>query len=203
MIKNIVFDLGNVLISFKPSEYLDKKNYPDNLKEKILADIFRSREWLMLDNGDITTRQAIESIAKRSTLKIGEIIHVFNLRTDLMFPIDQNARILPDLKKRGFKLYYLSNFPIDIFDEIKNDYYFFRYFDGGIISAEAKASKPDERIYKILMEKYNLVPEESLFIDDMEVNVRAAELNGLRGIVTFGSFEIAAKIEEALALASS
>ena len=125
MIKNIVFDLGNVLISFKPSEYLDKKNYPANLKEKILKDIFGSKEWLMLDNGDITTSEAIDSILRHSSLKREEIIHVFNHRTELMYPIEQNARILPDLRKRGFKLYYLSNFPGDIFEEVRTGYYFF------------------------------------------------------------------------------
>ena len=203
MIKNIIFDLGNVLISFKPSQYLDKKNYPANLREKILKDIFGSKEWLMLDNGEITTPEAIDSICGHSTLKREEIIHVFNHRTELMYPIDQNARILPDLKKRGFKLYYLSNFPEDIFDEVRTGYYFFTYFDGGLISADAKVSKPDNRIYKLLLQKYNLLPQECLFIDDTEVNVKAAEFNGLQGIVTYGSLEIAGKIEEALVLITS
>ena len=57
MIKNIIFDLGNVLISFKPSEYFDKKNYPRSIKAAILSDIFGSKEWLMLDNGEITTSE--------------------------------------------------------------------------------------------------------------------------------------------------
>ena len=65
MIKNIIFDLGNVLISFKPSEYFDKNNYPQTIKAKILADIFGSKEWLMLDNGDITTTEAIDEIEKK------------------------------------------------------------------------------------------------------------------------------------------
>jgi len=198
MIKNIVFDLGNVLISFRPAEFLDKKNYSENFKTRILSDIFGSREWLLLDSGEITTQEAIDSIAKSSSLKREEIIHIFNLRTELMYPIDQNIRILPDLKKRGFRLFYLSNFPMDIFDEVKSGYYFFRYFEGGLISAEAKVSKPDNRIYKLLLEKYSLIPGESLFIDDIEVNVKAAENNGLHGIVTYGSQEIAEKIEEAL-----
>jgi FMN phosphatase YigB (HAD superfamily) len=200
MIKNIVFDLGNVLISFKPSEFFDKKNYPANVKTTILADIFGSREWSLLDSGEITTQEAIDAIALRSTLKKEEIEHVFNLRTELLYPIDENIRVLPDLKKRGFRLFYLSNFPGDIFDDIKNGYYFFKYFDGGLISAEAGVSKPDSRIYRLLLDKYNLVPEESLFIDDMEVNVKAAEGTGLRGIVTHGSLEIASRIEDALAL---
>jgi putative hydrolase of the HAD superfamily len=198
MIKNIVFDLGNVLISFKPAEYLEKNNYPENVKEKILTDIFGSKEWQLLDSGDISTADAIKGISLKSNLNKEEIDHIFNLRTDLMFPLDQNVKVLPELKKRGFKLYFLSNFPIDIFEEIRSGYYFFKYFDGGIISAEAKASKPDFRIYDTLLERYSLVPEECLFIDDIEINVRAAEERGMKGLVTYGRLGIEDEIERAL-----
>lgn len=198
MIKNIVFDLGNVLISFRPSEFFDKKKYPENIKTKILQDIFGSKEWLMLDNGDINTTQAIESIASRSSLKKEEIAHIFNLRPELIFPLDQNVRLLPGLKERGFRLFFLSNFPMDLFEEVKTGYYFFKYFDGGLISAEAKVSKPDIRIYNLLLEKYNLLPEDCLYIDDLEINTKSAEEAGMTGLVTFGSLEIADDIEKLL-----
>ncbi|MCX6253751.1 MAG: HAD family phosphatase [Bacteroidia bacterium] len=200
MIKNIVFDLGNVLISFKPSEFFSKKNYPENIKATILSDIFGSEEWLLLDNGKINTQEAIDGIALKSSLKKEEIAHIFNLRTELMFPLDQNVRLLPELKKQGFRLYFLSNFPMDIFEEVKTGYYFFKYFDGGIISAEAKFSKPDSRIYEIVLEKYSLNPGECLFVDDIEINVRAAEATGMKGFVTNGSLEISKEIEKVLNL---
>jgi putative hydrolase of the HAD superfamily len=199
MIRNIVFDLGNVLISFRPSEYLDNKNYPEERKETILKDIFHAPEWLHLDNGDITLAEAIDAINERSSLTKEEIVQIFNLRTDLMFPIDQNVNLLPDLKKRGYRLFYLSNFPIDIFHKIKSGYSFFNYFDGGIISAEVRFSKPHIRIYEILLEKYSLIPEESLFIDDLEINVRTAMMIGMKGLVTHGSHEISNEIKIALA----
>jgi len=198
MIKNIIFDLGNVLISFKPSEYFDKNNYPLSIKATILSDIFGSKEWLMLDNGEITTPEAIDAIATKSSLSKKEIAHIFNLRSDLMFPLDSNVRLLPELKKRGFRLYYLSNFPLDIFEEVSTEYYFFKYFDGGLISAEAKFSKPDIGIYNILNKKYSLVPKECLFIDDIEVNVRAAQALGMKGIITYGSLEISNDIEKSI-----
>ena len=198
MIKNIIFDLGNVLISFKPSEYFDKNNYPLSIKATILSDIFGSKEWLMLDNGEISTPEAIDAIATKSSLSKKEIAHIFNLRTDLMFPLDSNVRLLPELKKRGFRLYYLSNFPLDIFEEVSTEYYFFKYFDGGLISAEAKFSKPDIGIYNILNKKYSLVPNECLFIDDIEVNVRAAQALGMKGIITYGSLEISNDIENSI-----
>ena len=74
MIKNIIFDLGNVLISFKPSEYFDKLNYPENIKNRILADIFASKEWSLLDDGEISTSEVIDAIASRSALKKEEIV---------------------------------------------------------------------------------------------------------------------------------
>jgi FMN phosphatase YigB (HAD superfamily) len=198
MIKNIVFDLGNVLISFRPAEFFAKKNYPENIKATILSDIFGSKVWRMLDNGDINTQQGIDAIAAESSLKREEIAHIFNLRTEIMFPIDNNVRLLPELRKQGFSLYYLSNFPIDIFEEIRTGYYFFKYFDGGIISSEVKFSKPDIRIYEKLLEKYSLTAGESLFIDDVEINVKAAEHSGMHGLVTYGSEEISAELSRVM-----
>src|SRR5450759_4869057 len=202
MIKNVVFDLGNVLLSFIPSEYFDKKSYPENIKTRILSDIFHSEEWQMLDRGEITTEEVIDIIALRSSLKRDEIAHIFNLRTDILYPLDNNIKLLPILKKRGYRLYFLSNFPMDIFEEVNSGYYFFKYFDGGVISAHAKSSKPDSLIYKILIEKYSLIPAECLFIDDLEKNVKASETLGMKGITTLGSLDISKEIKEALGLST-
>jgi putative hydrolase of the HAD superfamily len=198
MIRNIIFDLGNVLLSFLPSVYFEKKNYPENIRKTIINDIFRSREWKLLDNGDITVKEAIESIALKSILKREEIALVFNLRTDIMFPLTTNVKLLPELKKRGFSLYYLSNFPLDIFEEVKTGYFFFKYFDGGIISAEVKLSKPDVLIFSYILNKYSLNADECLYIDDIEENVRAADSLKIRGITTYGSEDISGMVEKAL-----
>jgi HAD superfamily hydrolase (TIGR01509 family) len=182
MIKNIVFDLGNVLISFKPSDYLDKTGYPEEAKRIILNDVFSSREWWLIDNGDLSTGEAIEKIASRSAMKKEEIASVFDLRTEILFPLAGNIILLPELKKQGFKLYYLSNFPDDIFDEVVNRYDFFKYFDGGIISSRVKTSKPDKKIFEILLGKFSLNAEECLFIDDIEINANAASSTGMKGL---------------------
>lgn len=198
MIRNIVFDLGNVLISFVPSEFFKNKNYPENIRNIILTDIFNSSEWLLLDNGDISVGEAVESISRKSSLKKEEIALIFNFRTEIMFPLDDNVRLLPALKKQGLRLYYLSNFPLDVFEQIKNDYFFFRYFDGGIISSEVKLSKPDLRIFRLLLDRFSLVPKETLFIDDIETNVNAALKTGMSGMTTFGSSKIKDSLEKKL-----
>lgn len=200
MIKNLVFDLGNVLISWVPSEYLKKKNYPENIRNIILSDIFNSQEWARLDNGEITTSEAIDAISLKSALKREEIAFVFSFRTEIMFPLDNNVRLLPELQKRGYNLYYLSNFPLDIFEEIRSGYYFFKYFSGGIISAEVKLSKPDGKIFEVFLEKYSLNAEECFYMDDIEKNVLSAKEKGMNGVATFGSEDISEMLGKELGL---
>ena len=200
MIKNIIFDLGNVLISWKPEDYLVENGYSEKERSVILEEVFRSREWLALDNGDITLDEAVKRISGRSGLKTGEIYSVFNLRTRILFPLSENTKILPVLKKEGFRLYYLSNFPGDIFDEVSSKYDFFRNFDGGLISARAKASKPDEKIYRQLFLHYSLLPEESLFIDDTHANVFSAGQLGVSVIHLSEPTLLKQKLEEFLGI---
>jgi FMN phosphatase YigB (HAD superfamily) len=190
MIRNIIFDLGNVLISFRPSEYLEKNNYPPGKRNIILSDIFWSREWLLLDNGDIGTGEAIDLIAGKSSLTRAEIALIFDKRTEIMFPLVNNVKLLPGLRKEGYRLYYLSNFPADIFEEVKKSYPLFKYFDGGIISADVRFSKPDPGIFRVLFEKYDLRAEECFFIDDIQKNVITALSMGMKGFFTTGSTNI-------------
>jgi haloacid dehalogenase superfamily, subfamily IA, variant 3 with third motif having DD or ED len=190
MIRNIIFDLGNVLISFRPEEYLIKNNYPEAKRKIIHSDIFGSNEWLLLDNGDISTPEAIDSIAGKSSLRRQEIALIFNKRTEIMSAVDNNTKLVPGLKKVGYRLYYLSNFPADIFDEVKRSYPFFKYFDGGIISAIVRYSKPNPEIFRLLLEKYGLNPSECFFIDDHEENILVAESIGMKGFCTSGSTNI-------------
>lgn len=189
MIKNIIFDLGNVLLSWKPGEFFEKAGYNRNTVTRILSDVFKSSEWKSLDNGDINTEEAIEKISLKSSLGTEFIRSLFTLRTKIISPVTVNINLLPELKKRGFKLYFLSNFPLDFFEEIKKEYDFFRYFDGGIISAEVNHSKPDIMIYNILLEKYQILPEECFYIDDMDINIRAAESVGIKGYCNHSSEE--------------
>lgn len=194
MIKNVIFDLGNVLVSFRPAEYLTSQNYSESKKKIILSEIFGSLEWLMLDNGDLTTEDTIDLISKRSSLERHEIVEIFKNRFDILVPIPGNLKILPELKKQGFSLYYLSNFPVDLWEMVKirmeKEFSFFKYFDGGIISGEARYSKPDPRIYQLLLEKFSLKADECFYIDDIEVNVKAAEAVGMKGMTTYGTHEL-------------
>ena len=200
MIRNVIFDLGNVLLSWKPGEYLENNGYDPATIERIMVEIFRSPEWLALDNGDLSLHDAIERIQKKSSFKTDEIYAVFNLRTKILAPIGPNTKIIPELKKEGYRLFYLSNFPADIFDEVRSNHAFFGFFDGGLISANARASKPDPKIFNLLFEKYSIDPSESLFIDDTHVNAVSAETLGVSVIHLSDPLTLVEKLEEILGL---
>jgi HAD superfamily hydrolase (TIGR01509 family) len=188
MIRNIVFDLGNVLLSWEPGEFLLNTGYDEETTRLILNTVFKSQAWFSLDNGDITKEEAIKVMATASSLKKDEIASLFDLCAKIIFPVRQNVKLLPELKKRGLNLYYLSNYPLEFFNETKRQYDFFNYFNGGIISAEVRKSKPDPEIYKVFLDICQLNPVECLYIDDLEVNVRAAEASGMK-VVHFDNSE--------------
>jgi len=194
MIRNLVFDLGNVLLSWNPGDYLIKSGFSEERTKLILDTVFKSSEWLSLDNGDISKDEAIERMASGSSLKRAEISSLFDLCIDILYPITSNVKLLPALKKRGYRLYYLSNYPIDFFLATKSRYSFFDFFDGGIISAEVRFSKPDPEIYNILLGRYGLNAGESLFIDDIYENVEAAISVGMKGLFTGGNHNIASAL---------
>lgn len=178
MIENIIFDLGNVLISYDPKNFIEKYVKQEN-RDKFYEIVFKSKEWLELDRGTLEYDEAIEIFSEKLSDERESIERLFkNNIQDVLFPIEKNLKLLPQLKKR-YKLYILSNFHKGAFLEISERCNFSKYFDGGVISYEVKLLKPEEEIYQKILSKYNLIPEKTLFIDDTFINVEVAEKFGV------------------------
>ncbi|MFX1573632.1 MAG: HAD family hydrolase [Promethearchaeota archaeon] len=167
MIKNIIFDLGNVLLNFKPEEFLLRYTQDGKLIKKFISKVIRSRIWLKLDRGTLSVQKAREEFLSRFPEDSHLIISYFDHWMEMLTPIQNNVRILRDLKMKGYKLYILSNFIEEAFNYVCNKYDFFSLFDGGIISCRIHIIKPEIEIFKKIIEKFNLDPEECLFIDDV------------------------------------
>lgn len=183
MIKNIIFDFGNVLFEWNQDEIIT--NYSNDKEEQeILKNvIFKSDEWFKLDDGSMEYQEIIplfkEKLPTNLKSKVEEIMSTWYTK----MPINQEiCDLIKELKENNYKIYALSNTHIPVYEYVKK-LEIGKYFDGFLISAVEKMMKPNEEIYYRLFEKFNLVPQECFFIDDSEKNILASRKCGMEGYV--------------------
>jgi FMN phosphatase YigB (HAD superfamily) len=194
MIKNIVFDIGNVLLYFKPEEYLDSFKFDETIKEKVFQSIFKSKHWVELDRGTLTENEAIDFFCKTSPELQQEIKKVMQDWIGILKPNLETVKILREIKEKNYRMFLLSNFHKSAFEKVSCENEFFNIFDGKIISYEINLIKPEEAIYNRLLKTYDLKAEETLFIDDMKENIETAEKLGIHTIL----FKDAGSLKDAL-----
>lgn len=174
MIKNIIFDIGNVILKFNVKEVL--KNFTSNEDEQkfILDNIINSPEWLgyaLIDTGYITKEEAIEMVKDRTNHTNDKIIEDFWNNYNNFASVNEEMLILiKTLKEKEYKIYLLSNINQYTTEFIEKSG-LFRLVDGYVLSYQVHQVKPYIGIYNTLLEKYKLMPNESLFIDDNEKNI--------------------------------
>ena len=180
---NFVFDIGNVLVDYRPVAYLESL-FPDNSLVKKMHDaIFKSREWLLMDQGMLTHDEAIEIFSAREPEFKSAILHAMQNVNDIFTPLSETIELLPKVKESGHGLYYLSNIHKEIRDFLLANHDYFALFDGGVFSCDVNSTKPSPEIYRHLIEKYRLIANDCLFFDDIEENVSAAEKEGIKGVL--------------------
>ena len=182
MIKNIIFDLGNVLLKFKPEEFLLQFTSDKEYIKRFVTKINRSKLWLDLDRGYESLENAEFIFISKYPEEEEFISLFFNRWMEMLTPIEENINILLDLSESGYKTYILSNFIKEAFKFVKEKFDFFTLFDGQIISGEEKVIKPEKAIYESLLRRYQLIPEESLFIDDVLFFLKPAKKLGISTI---------------------
>ena len=181
-IDTVVFDLGNVMLSFHPLEYLRKHFKDETMIELLYKEVFKGKEWLYLDRGTMEEEEALESIGKRIPEYKDIVKRILYTWNEMLVPIQSTVKMAQRLKEQGYKLYILSNFPKRAFGETYEKYDFFQWFDGRLISCDYKLLKPEEEIYKKLIQLYDINPSTTVFIDDSEANVKAAKELGFNTI---------------------
>lgn len=182
MIKNIIFDIGNVLIQFKPQEFLKEKYVDEKKCDELFKLIFKSEEWLMLDKGTITEEEAVERFSQRKPEYKNECAEIMRDWHDMHIPMKDTVELLKDLKNKGYEIFLLSNYHRKAFEVISDRFDFLGLANGKIISSHVQLLKPDKEIYEALLKNYNLKAEESVFIDDTLVNIEKANELGIHGI---------------------
>ena len=187
MIRNLVFDMGNVLIRFDPEMFMNREGITDPAdRQLIMRELFLSAEWAMMDAGMLTEETAEPAILPH----FPERLHKSVLR--LLYRWADPKEVIPgmeDLVSRihssGYGLFLLSNA-----SKAQHVYWpkysVSRYFDGKMISCDVMTVKPCHEIYHLFTQRFSLRPEECLFVDDTPANVAGAIACGWQGIVFHG-----------------
>lgn len=182
MIRNIVFDIGNVLTDFRWREFLEDKGFDDCMIDRIAKASVLSPVWDELDRGEWDTNRIMREfirmdpdIEKELHMAYDDISGIVRLR-------DYAISWVQELKAKGYSVYYLSNFNEKAYLDCPDCLAFLPYTDGGILSYQEKLIKPDRRIYELLLTRFHLKAEECVFLDDTEKNVEAAIECGFHGI---------------------
>ena len=184
MIKNIIFDIGNVILQFDIKEVIPNFTKKESEKQFIINNIINSPEWLqysLIDTGFISREQAIEIVEDRTNHINHELIEKFWYRyNDYSFINDNVIDIIKELKEKDYKIYLLSNINSHTYNHIK-DNKLFNLVDGYVFSYIEHQVKPYVGIYNTLLERYKLIPRECLFIDDNIKNIKTANELGIQG----------------------
>lgn len=194
MVKNVVFDLGNVLVEFNVDKMI--RHFFSSKQEEIKEFYFASL-WNEYDQGLHSKEEMIETGIERFPEQKEEIIGLMENWTHFVVPVCKNVEYLKTLKELGYHVYILSNIPEDdtlylkslgVFDSI----------DGGIFSYQVKMIKPDKKIYECLLNTYHLCAEECLFLDDRKENIESAKTLGFHVSHVENVDDVIGKVEEVI-----
>lgn len=198
MIKNIIFDMGQVLIKFDPELFINRVGIHDENDINILIrEVYKSLEWSLMDRGTLTDQQASEIMEKRIPEHLRPYVSKLTYEWDRpIIPVSGAEELVKELKSNGYNIYLLSNASVNqknYWPNVPGS----QYFDGTVVSSYIHLVKPQPEIYKYTLDKFNLKADESVFIDDSTLNVEGAVYCGLHGIVFHGDYkEIRTKLIE-------
>ncbi|MBE5783763.1 MAG: HAD family phosphatase [Clostridiales bacterium] len=186
MIKNVIFDMGNVILAYDPIQACYRHGQSRENAEKLCSAIFRSPQWgICVDGGLMTDREYIPDAQSRLDTWELKGMAAKVLRDwwhDGLYPITGMDRLIEELLKKGVGLYILSNVGYSFPDFAYKIPHFDR-FSGVVLSCEEKLRKPDPALFLRLCDRYGLKPAECLFVDDLASNVAGAESVGMLGHV--------------------
>lgn len=197
MIKNIVFDMGNVIIRFDPELFMVRLGLAEEDRRLLKRELFVSLEWSRMDRGSLTDEEAAEIVCRRVPERLHDAVRrLVGMWDRPILPVEGMCELVEELRGMGYGIYLLSNASFR-----QHDYWprvpASKFFDGTLISADVKLVKPQPEIYRLLCDKFSLVPEECVFIDDSTSNAEGAYFCGINALVFHGdAHEMRLKLSE-------
>ncbi len=186
MIRNVIFDMGNVLIRFDRELFLTRLGIRGEDRELLIREVFRSLEWVRMDRGSMADAEAVASICRRIPQRLHRTVEDLVCRwDDPILPVEGMPELVRELKEAGYGIYLLSNASFR-----QHDYWLripgSECFDGTFVSCDYRLVKPQPEIYREMLDRFHLRAEECVFVDDLPANIEGAYFCGIPGIVFHG-----------------
>ena len=179
---NIVFDLGGVVVRWEPDALIATVFSEPLVRAAMRAEFVGHADWLALDRGTLSPRNAIERAAKRTGLPETDMEKFLQQVPPALVPIPDMINLLYRLKANGHTLFCLSNMHVASIEHLERAYTFWEVFEGVVVSCRLQLCKPEPAIYSYLLETYGLKANETVFIDDTAENLTAAAELGLHAL---------------------
>ena len=199
MPNTVIFDLGGVLIDWNP-RYLYRKLMPDEASIETFLSTVCTSEWNAQQDAGRPFAEGVAMLSEQFPDK-ADLISAFHTRWIEMIggAIEDTVVMMTELKEAGVPLYALTNWSAETFPLVRPDFEFLNWFIGIVVSGEEKMIKPDPAFYHVLFDRYQLKPEDTVFIDDSKPNIETAKNLGVHAI-HFNSPSQVRKEVEALGL---
>jgi putative hydrolase of the HAD superfamily len=183
VIKNVIFDVGNVFVQWSPKEIVERCfNLPKGSDEnsRRAEALFQNTLWKSLNRGELTQREVEQAYQAQFGLSAEQTRMLFFHIMDHQEVIDGTEEVARRLRKAGYRVFALTDNVLEIVAYLKNRHRFWTLFEGAVVSAELGTLKPDPAIFRHAIEKFNLLPEETVFFDDVKANVDGASSIGMK-----------------------
>jgi len=191
---NIVFDLGGVVLTWQPDAIIASAFDDPATRAIVRREILGHPDWHELDRGTLPRPEAIRRAAQRTGLPETAVDAFLQRVPPALVPIPETVDLLYRVKAAGRPLYCLSNMHEASIDYLERSCTFWDVFEGIVVSCRVRLCKPEPAIYRHLLETHGLVGTDTVFVDDVDVNLAAAAAFGIRTI----RFENAAQCEREL-----
>ena len=197
MIKNIIFDMGGVLINWNPNGAMAKMGLSDSDRELVMNTVFRSYHWPLLDAGYYNEEQIMQIFRKQLPEHLHKVVEsiVLDFGNESVEVIPGMPELVKKLKDNGYGLYLLTNAgprQPEYWKNVEGH----ENFDGVFVSSFYGLYKPERTIFSRMLSEYNLKPDECVFVDDLALNCAGAFLSGIKPVLFKGKEELSAELEK-------
>ncbi len=181
--KNIIFDIGNVLARFCWNDFFADFGYDEKMVERLAKATVKAPIWSEVDRGVLTDSELLEGFIQNDPALENDLRRIFENVHGMVRKVEYAIPWIKELKAAGYRCYYLSNFSRKAHRECADALGFLGYMDGGILSYQEKLIKPQTEIYQLLLDRYGLEAQESVFLDDTEKNLPPARELGIHTVL--------------------